>query len=285
MAGHKTTLGLLKEYNIRPLKSLGQNFLIDDNINRFIVEKLELKKKKLVLEIGAGLGELVNFMKDESGLVLALEIDRGLSGFLQKRFKSEVNVRVLNQDILESNLSALIDEYNFKQAVVVGNLPYYISSPIIFHLIKYRQVIDKAIIMLQKEVAQRIVAKPGGKDYGILSCLLEYYGKSKIIKVVKSNCFFPRPKVDSAIIELTFHKKPLIKVANEDLFRDIVKTTFSQRRKTISNTLTILKKQSLDKQYITTMLESIKINPASRPEQLSAAEFAKIANQLYLIHT
>jgi 16S rRNA (adenine1518-N6/adenine1519-N6)-dimethyltransferase len=285
MAGHKTTLGLLKEYNIRPLKSLGQNFLIDDNINRFIVEKLELKKKKLVLEIGAGLGELVNFMKDESGLVLALEIDRGLSGFLQKRFKSEVNVRVLNQDILESNLSALIDEYNFKQAVVVGNLPYYISSPIIFHLIKYRQVIDKAIIMLQKEVAQRIVAKPGGKDYGILSCLLEYYGKSKIIKVVKSNCFFPRPKVDSAIIELTFHKKPLIKVANEDLFRDIVKTTFSQRRKTISNTLTILKKQSLDKQYITTMLESIKINPASRPEQLSTAEFAKIANQLYLIHT
>jgi 16S rRNA (adenine1518-N6/adenine1519-N6)-dimethyltransferase len=284
MAGHKTTLDLLKEYNIRPQKSLGQNFLIDDNINRFIVEKLELKKKKLVLEIGAGLGELVNFIKDDAGLVLALEFDRGLSGLLQQRFKSEANVRVLNQDILECKLSALIEEYNFKQAVVVGNLPYYISSPIIFHLIKYRQIIDKAIIMLQKEVAQRIVAKAGGKDYGILSCLLEYYGKSKIIKVVKSNCFFPRPKVDSAIIELTFYKKPLFKVANEDLFRDIVKTTFSQRRKTISNTLTMLKKPSLDKQYVAKMLESIKINPASRPEQLSAAEFAKIANQLYLIH-
>ncbi len=218
MAGQKTTLDILKEYNIKPRKALGQNFLIDDNINRFIVESLELENDDLVLEIGAGLGELVDLMKDEAGLVLALEIDRGLNALLEEKFQSEKKVRVLNEDILKCDLGGLIKKCNFKQAIIVGNLPYYISSPIIFHLIKYRQIISKVIIMIQKEVAQRIVAKVGCKDYGILSCLLDYYSEKKIIKIVKSSCFFPRPKVDSAIIELSFYKNPPIKVKSEDFF-------------------------------------------------------------------
>lgn len=281
MAGRKATVDLLNEYKISPRKSLGQNFLIDDNINRFIVEKLQLQKKDLVLEIGAGLGELVNLMKDEAGLILALEIDRGLNVLLKERFEAEKTVRVLDKDILKCNLDDLIKKYNFKQLVVVGNLPYYISSPIIFQLIKYRQVIKKTIIMLQREVAERLVAKVGGKDYGILSCFLNYYGEQKIIKKVKSSCFFPRPKVDSAIIELSFYKKPLIEVENEDFFKKIVKTAFSQRRKTITNTLNLLNKPSLSKPELSSMLEDMKINPAHRPERLSAAEFARIANRLY----
>ncbi len=283
MAGRKTTLDLLKKYNINPRKSLGQNFLIDDNINRFIVEKLQLQKKDLVLEIGAGLGELVNLMKEEAGLILALEIDRGLNVLLKERFEAEKTVRVLDKDILKCDLDDLIKEYNFKQLIVVGNLPYYISSPIIFQLIKYRQIIKKTIIMLQKEVAERLVAEVGGKDYGILSCFLNYYGEQKIIKKVKSGCFFPKPKVDSAIIELSFYKKPLIEVESEDFFKKIVKTAFSQRRKTITNTLNLLNKPSLSKRELSSMLEDIEINPAHRPEQLSAAEFARIANRLYSI--
>lgn len=283
MAGHKTTLDLFKEYNIRPRKSLGQNFLIDDNINRFIIDNLQLCDKDLVIEIGAGLGELVNLMKEKAGLVLALEIDRGLNALLVERFEAEKKVKVLNEDILKCNLSDLIKKSNFKQAVVVGNLPYYISSPIIFHLINYRQIISKVIIMLQKEVAQRMVADAGGKDYGILSCLLRYYGKCEIIKVVKSSCFFPRPKVDSAIVELSFYKKPLIEVKDEELFKKIIKTTFSQRRKTITNTLNLLEKPSLSKVDLASILKDININPAARPEQLSAAEFGQITNRLYSI--
>ena len=281
MAGQKTTLDILKEYNIKPRKALGQNFLIDDNINRFIVESLELENDDLVLEIGAGLGELVDLMKDEAGLVLALEIDRGLNALLEEKFQSEKKVRVLNEDILKCDLGGLIKKYNFKQAIIVGNLPFYISSPIIFHLIKYRQIISKVIIMIQKEVAQRIVAKVGCKDYGILSCLLDYYSEKKIIKIVKSSCFFPRPKVDSAIIELSFYKNPPIKVKSEDFFKNVVKTTFSQRRKTITNTLSLINELSLSKQELSAILENMEINPASRPEQLSVAEFACIANRLY----
>jgi len=281
MAGQKTTLDILKEYNIKPRKALGQNFLIDDNINRFIVESLELENDDLVLEIGAGLGELVDLMKDEAGLVLALEIDRGLNALLEEKFQSEKKVRVLNEDILKCDLGGLIKKCNFKQAIIVGNLPFYISSPIIFHLIKYRQIISKVIIMIQKEVAQRIVAKVGCKDYGILSCLLDYYSEKKIIKIVKSSCFFPRPKVDSAIIELSFYKNPPIKVKSEDFFKNVVKTTFSQRRKTITNTLSLINELSLSKQELSAILENMEINPASRPEQLSVAEFACIANRLY----
>jgi len=283
MAGQKTTLDILKEYNIKPRKALGQNFLIDDNINRFIVESLELENDDLVLEIGAGLGELVDLMKDEAGLVLALEIDRGLNALLEEKFQSEKKVRVLNEDILKCDLGGLIKKCNFKQAIIVGNLPYYISSPIIFHLIKYRQIISKVIIMIQKEVAQRMVAKAGGKDYGILSCLLGYYGKCEILKVVKNSCFFPKPKVDSAIVGLSFYEKPLIEVKDEELFKKIIKTTFSQRRKTITNTLNLLEKPSLSKVELASILKDMNINPAARPEQLSAAEFGLITNHLYSI--
>jgi 16S rRNA (adenine1518-N6/adenine1519-N6)-dimethyltransferase len=183
----------------------------------------------------------------------------------------------MEEDILKCDLSGLVKNHGFKELVVVGNLPYYISSPIVFHLIKYRRIIKKAVIMLQKEVAQRLVAKVNSKDYGILSCLLDYYASRQIIKVVKNSCFMPVPKVDSAIVELSFYKNSPIKVNDEVNFVKVVKTAFSQRRKTILNTLN---SPSYNKQQLSLFLDSIGIKPSRRPQELTAEEFAKIANKL-----
>jgi 16S rRNA (adenine1518-N6/adenine1519-N6)-dimethyltransferase len=280
MAGHKTTLDILKEYNLRPKKYLGQNFLIDDNINRFIVKTLDLSKNDVVLEIGAGLGELVNLIKEKASLIIALEIDNELCNLLRQRFETDKKVEVLNEDILNTDLEQLRKNSGFKQITVLGNLPYYISSAIMFHLVNYRHLIKKALIMLQFEVALRLVAEPGTKDYGILSCLLGYYASKKIIKKIKRNCFLPQPKVDSAVVELSFYKKPLIKVEDEDLFVKVIKTTFGQRRKTIANTLSNLEAEAADKKKILKILNDLGINPAVRPEKLKVEDFGAISDQI-----
>jgi 16S rRNA (adenine1518-N6/adenine1519-N6)-dimethyltransferase len=285
MAGHKTTLDILRKYDLKPKKYLGQNFLIDDNINRFIVKALGLSKDGAVLEIGAGLGELVNLIKEEASLVMAFEIDNDLCNLMRQRFDAEKKVEVFNQDILSTDLEELIKGRGFNEITIVGNLPYYISSAIIFHLINYRRLIKKVLIMLQLEVALRLVSEAGTKDYGILSCLLDYYARKKIIKKVKKSCFLPQPKVDSALVELSFYKQPPIKVKDEDLFIKVIKTTFGQRRKTITNTLSNLMAEGADKKKTLEILSNLGINPAVRPEKLRVEDFGAISDKIAELKT
>jgi 16S rRNA (adenine1518-N6/adenine1519-N6)-dimethyltransferase len=262
----------------RPIKSLGQNFLVDQNISRKIVSALELRPTDTVFEIGAGQGELSNLIAPKVGKLYALEIDRRLYPLLIERFKIYSNVIIINQDILKCDLVNFFNEHKIKGKIkVFGNIPYYISSPIIEQLIKYREVIKEAFITVQKEFAKRIVADPGTKEYGSFSCFLRYYTIPKIIFQINRGCFYPSPKVDSCLLHIEFREKPAVYVKNEELLFKIIRSAFNQRRKTLRNSL----KGKIASERLEGFLLKNNLNLNIRPEKLSLAEFADLANELF----
>ncbi len=240
----------------KPKKSLGQNFLVDKNIQEKIITVCRVTKKDIVLEIGSGRGEITGHLIRKAKKVIAVELDKNLCGILKSRFASCANFELLSNDILKLSLS------KYKHLKVIANIPYYISSPIITHLIKYRGSIKTIFLTIQKEVGLRLIAGPGSKDYSSFSCFIQYYTEPKIHFLIKNASFWPKPKVDSCFIELAIRAKPPVKISDEDMFFKVIRTAFNQRRKQLKNSLAGL-------------LPENKLSQA-RAEDLSLSDFARL---------
>ncbi len=261
--------------HIKPKKSLGQNFLIDKNVQRKLIASYELKKSDYALEIGAGHGELTRLIADNVAYLYAIEIDPYLCNILKDNLRGYQNVRIINKDILKFDLTRYFD--NFKEAnkiKVIGNIPYYITTPIIEHLLKFGVKIETIFITVQKELSKRLTAVIGTKQYSSFSCFLQYYTIPSLIFYIKKNSFFPVPKVDSCLMELKIRKSPPVKVNDEKLLFKIIRAAFNKRRKTLRNSLdgVILPKKLL------MFFKRYNIDSNIRPEGLSLEDFANLIN-------
>ncbi len=262
---------------IKPKKSLGQNFLTDKNIQRKIILACGLNRGDIILEIGAGRGELTQLIAQEARQVYALEIDWRLSDILKDNLRNYSNVKIICQDILKWDLDSLSVDQEFSgnnKLKVVGNIPYYITTPIIEYLLRYRDKIDSVFLTVQKELAERITAVYGSKRYSAFSCFLQYYTLPEILFTIKNNCFRPVPKVDSCFLKLTIREKPAVEVKNEVLLFTIIRAAFNQRRKILRNSLEgIIPRDKLENFFA-----EFKISYNIRPEQLSLQDFAGLAD-------
>jgi 16S rRNA (adenine1518-N6/adenine1519-N6)-dimethyltransferase len=278
------TRGILEKYGFSFKKSLGQNFLIDTNILKKIVGFAELSETGGAIEIGPGIGALTEQLARSSQKVVAFEIDQRLLPILAETLSPYSNVKIIHEDVLKADVKEAIKE-EFQEVddlMVVANLPYYVTTPIIMKLLEEKLPIRGIVCMLQKEVADRISAKPGTKDYGSLSIAIQYYTEAEVVMVVPKTVFVPQPNVDSAVIRLTKREKPAVQVINEDFFFQVTKASFAQRRKTLLNNLTSgLPEGKQKKDEILEALHSVEIDPSRRGETLSLEEFAKLADALY----
>ena len=271
---------LLNKSDLHAKKALGQNFLTDQSTALMIVEKSRLEPEAMVLEIGAGLGALTIPVAKAVRHVYAVEKDGSLVPILENQLDLShiANVTILNQNILNLDLQELFEKSGEK-FIVMGNLPYNISSQVLVYLIKNRHLVNKAILMFQKELAQRISASPGGKDYGRLSVMLQYCATVKNLTEIKATAFFPRPKVDSSVLEVRFHDQLLFPASDEKFLFDVIKAAFGKRRKTLKNALT-QSQLSLKSREVLTGLEISGIDPFRRAETLSVEEFVHLSNTL-----
>jgi 16S rRNA (adenine1518-N6/adenine1519-N6)-dimethyltransferase len=258
-----------------PRKKWSQNFLNDPNIARKISNSLQLESHGIILEIGAGKGILTRFLLKKTDTLLSVEIDPRLAHELSGSLGNPTNLFVLQEDFLDLDLKKLFISYPGRKIYLIGNLPYHITSPIIFKVLDHAATIEQAVFMIQKEVAQRIAASPGSKQYGILSIFSQFYARVEYLFTVPSHLFFPKPRVDSGVIRLNPDHDADSKVINLGLFREIVRQTFGQRRKMLRNTLSALYPQAI--------LQQIEMDLTRRPEDLSVAEFINLSNQLQTI--
>lgn len=258
-------------------KGLGQNFLLDPQVLDKIADAADIDDG--VLEIGPGFGVLTKRLCETGKKVVSVEIDRRLIPVLDFTLKEFDNVKIIEKDILKTDVKALIDEeFGGKKISVAANLPYYITTPIITKLIEEKLPIKNIVVMVQKEVAERIAARPGKKDYGAISVLCQYYTNPRLVTIVPKGSFYPAPKVDSAVLCMEVQEKPNVDVLDEKLFFKVVRAAFSQRRKTLLNCLA--SSFSCGKEALTELLLGIGIDPTVRGEKLGLSEFAKIADAL-----
>lgn len=273
------TKELIKKYGIKLTKSLGQNFLTDDNVVTRIVDTAEITKDDLVMEIGPGIGSMTGELASRAGKVIAVEIDKYLIPALKDNLKEFSNLEIINQDIMKVNVKEITDNELNMRLKVAANLPYYITTPIIMKLLEEENDIELMVFMVQKEVAQRMVAKPGGKDYGALSVAVQYYAQPEKVFDVPPHCFVPQPEVDSTIIKLKKNKTPPVNLKDKDMFFKVVKASFGQRRKTLLNALTNSGGFNKSKEEIREILINLNINENARGETLSIEQFASLSNQ------
>lgn len=270
---------ILKKYNITANKNYGQNFLIDEYTVSSIVEKANVSKDDLIIEIGPGLGTLTSILLEKAGKVVCVELDPKMIEIIKDRFSLYDNFEFIHDDILKVDLKKLISENsNFNNVKVVANLPYYITTPIIMKLLEEKLNLTSITVMVQKEVAERLAETPGGKDTGAITYSINYYTNPQIILNVSKDCFIPSPKVDSAVIQLEVLNTPKIKVSDENLFFKIIKLAFLQKRKTLINSLSNSGLQSKD--FLEKMLNDLSINSRVRAEQLSLEDFGKITDYI-----
>lgn len=262
------------------MRSLGQNFLVDQNIRLKILGALDLKPSDIILEIGSGKGELTSLISQRVNKIYSLEIDKRLYSVLNESFRAERNIRVINQDILKFDLSQFIKIEKIKTRIkVFGNIPYYVSSPIIEHLLNFRANLSAIYISVQKEFAERVVASPGPKDYGAFSCFVQYYTLPKIIFGISKHCFKPSPKVESSFLELKIREVPAVYVKDESAFFKIIRTAFNQRRKVLRNSLLgVVTPEVLD-----IFFNEFALSRGIRPEDLTLENFAFLANRQDLV--
>lgn len=279
------TREVLRKYGIVANKRLGQNFLINEETISTIISKSNLSKEDLVIEIGPGLGSLTKYLLDVAGKVVCIELDPKMINILNSRFSDYTNLEVLNADILKVNLNEIIgNNKQYRNVRVVANLPYYITTPIIMKLLENKYDIDTITIMIQKEVADRIVAEPGTKDYGVLSLSVKYYAQSQIIANVPNTSFIPIPSVDSAVVLLELYKEKKYDVKDEKVLFGIIKGGFSQRRKLFSNAIeSYLKFYNIQKEEFVQILNKYQIDELRRAETLSLEQFIDIANDVNYI--
>ena len=278
----KNTIEILNKYQFMFQKRFGQNFLIDTHVLEKIIKSAEITKDDLVLEIGPGIGTMTQYLCENAREVVAVEIDKNLIPILENDTLAEYdNVTVINEDILKVDLNALVHEKNNGERIkVVANLPYYITTPIIMGLFEAHVPLKNITVMVQKEVADRMQAGPGSKDYGALSLAVQYYAIPYIVANVPPNCFMPRPNVGSAVIRLTLHEEPTVKVDDEALMFRIIRASFNQRRKTLVNGLTNAAELLLSKEAVQEALEKMGLSPTVRGEALTLEQFAELTNLL-----
>ena len=278
----KNTIEVLKKYNFVFQKRFGQNFLIDTHVLEKIVRTADITKEDYVLEIGPGIGTLTQYLAEAAGGVTAVEIDKSLIPILDDTLHGFENVEVINQDILKFDINALVKEKNGGKPIkVVANLPYYITTPIIMALFENQIPIHSITIMVQKEVADRMKVGPGTKDYGALSLAVQYYAKPEIIAQVPQNCFMPRPKVGSTVIQLIRHEEPPVQVENEEKMFALIRASFNQRRKTLLNGLRNCRELNLSKEVIEEALNICGFPLNVRGETLSLEDFGRLSDCLF----
>ena len=271
----KETEFIMKKYHIRADKSLGQNFLVDDEAVNGIVEAANVSKDDLIIEIGPGLGTLTKELLEKAGKVICIELDKRMIEILQDRFSLYDNFQVINDDVLKVDLRALIEKEKIKHAKIVANLPYYITTPIIMKLLEDRLDIETITVMIQKEVADRLVTTPGTGDTGAITYAIHYYTKPSRVLEVLNTSFIPAPKVNSTVIQLEVLKEPSVKVESEEKLFDLIKYAFMQKRKTLVNSLTNSGKYGT-KEHIEEVLTELNIDLKIRPEKLTLEQFARI---------
>ena len=272
IANKEVTLHILKTFGIRLQKKLGQNFLIDSDVVEQIVEAADIQPGEQVLEIGPGIGTLTQGLAEAGAAVTSVELDRHLIDILAKTLAGYDNVRVIHGDFLKLDISREIPTGRCK---IIANLPYYITTPIIMRILEERMPVDLLVTMVQKEVAERMVARPGTKEYGALSVAVQYYTEPEIVFIVPPTAFIPSPAVESAVIRCVIRKQPPVEVRQEKMFFRVVKAAFSQRRKTLQN---CLKAAGLPAETASLVLETAGIDGSRRGETLSLSEFAAVAN-------
>ena len=280
---YEETRFIMKQNNITANKNLGQNFLINEDVVDSIVENAEITKNDLLIEIGPGLGTLTSRLLEKARKVICVELDRKMIAILEKRFKLYENLELINDDILKINLNQLISQNKIneiKHVKIVANLPYYITTPIIMKLLEERLDIESITVMIQKEVAQRLAAKPGTSDVGSITYTIWYYTEPKIVLEVPKESFIPAPEVTSSVIKLDILKQPRIEVKDEKQFFKIIKVAFMQKRKTLINAL-VNGKVFQNKEDAKKCLDELKIDEKIRGEKLTLEQYKNIAEYTY----
>ena len=284
IADYSVTRAVLERHGFTFKKSFGQNFLTDTNILQKIVDTAEIDKHVNVIEIGPGIGALTEFLAENAAEVMAFEIDERLMPILADTLQEFENVKIINEDILKSDLQARIKEFSNPELPikVVANLPYYITTPILMHLIESRIPFSEFVVMMQREVADRISAQPNSKSYGSLSIAVQYYMTAKVAFIVPRTVFVPAPNVDSAILKMTRRDKPAVEVKDEPFFFKVSKASFTHRRKTLWNNLTsCFGKSDEIKTRLEVALNNADLSPNVRGEALDLQEFSRLSDSLY----
>ena len=281
----KQVAALEKRYDFKTAKSLGQNFVTDPAVTEGIIEAAGAGPKDLVIEIGPGLGVITSKAAAGCGKLVAIEIDKKLLPILAETVGWQPNVKILNEDILQADLAKIVAEEKIlpdgstaENVRLIGNLPYYITTPILNKLMALPGLFTSLTIMVQKEVAEKMMAAPGAKNYGVISIHVQYFCEIEYIMDVPKEVFLPQPKVDSSVLTLHVRKQPAVQPRDEELFFELVKAGFSQRRKTLSNSLTGVRGK--DRDTVAAALEAAGVDPKRRAETLSLEEFANVANRL-----
>ena len=305
----RTMLETISRYDFDFHKKFGQNFLIDEGVIRRSLEAAQVGKDDVIFEIGPGVGTLTQFLADAAHQVVSIEIDKKLIPILEDTLRDYDNVAVINEDVLKVDLLSLAQEYHAGRVYngstdsgsisganasrepasapaalhplrIVANLPYYITTPILMNLFRQRVPAQSITVMVQKEVADRMCAQPGSKDYGSLSVAVQYYSAPRIVELVPPSSFIPHPKVTSAVVTMELYEEPPVKAQDEELFDHIVRAAFGQRRKTLTNALSSSPQIPCSKEQITDALEQLGFSPSIRGEKLSVADFVSLSDHL-----
>lgn len=281
LSNPQKTIEVLQKYNFSFQKKFGQNFLIDPHVLDKIIAAAEITKDDFVLEIGPGIGTLTQYLAEAAREVVAVEIDSTLIPILEDTLSAYDNVSVINEDVLKVDLRKLAEERNGGKPIkVVANLPYYITTPIIMSLFESHVPLKSLTVMVQKEVALRMQAGPGTKDYGALSLAVQYYASPYLAANVPPNCFMPRPNVGSAVIRLTRFKETPVQVKDEKLLFRLIRASFNQRRKTLQNGLVNSQELDFTKEQVAAAITTLGVSPSVRGEALTLEQFAALANAL-----
>lgn len=279
---YQETMFLLKKYNITANKSLGQNFLINDEVIEKTVNAANITKNDLIIEIGPGLGTLTNLLLEKAKKVIAIELDNRMINILTERFTLYKNFEIIHQDVLKVDLKQIIEtekrENGIEQVKIVANLPYYITTPIIMKLLEDKLDVESITVMVQKEVAERLAANPGEKLAGAITYSVNYYCETEKIVLVPNDSFIPAPEVESEVIKLILRKDIPVKIKNEEKFFKLIKVSFMQRRKTFLNGIS--NSGLIEKQKLKNILDELEISENIRGENLSLEQFAEIANRM-----
>ncbi|MBP3620492.1 MAG: 16S rRNA (adenine(1518)-N(6)/adenine(1519)-N(6))-dimethyltransferase RsmA [Lachnospiraceae bacterium] len=279
LSNPQVTIEIIKKYDFAFQKRFGQNFLIDGHVIEKIIKAADISKEDTILEIGPGIGTMTQYLAEAAGKVYAVEIDKNLLPVLDETLGEYDNVTVVNDDILKVDIKALLGD-DGENVKVVANLPYYITTPIIMGLFENHIPAKSITVMVQKEVALRMQAGPGSKDYGALSLAVQYYANPYIVANVPPNCFMPRPNVGSAVIRLTKWDNPPVKVKDEKLMFKLIRASFNQRRKTLQNGINNSSDLSFTKEQVVSALKEMGLSESVRGEALTLEQFAKLSDLL-----
>lgn len=275
----QNTIAVLQKYNFVFQKKFGQNFLIDPHVLEKIVDAARITDDDCVLEIGPGIGTMTQYLAERAREVVAVEIDRALIPILRDTLSAYDNVTILNDDIMKVDVGQIVRERNQGRPIkVVANLPYYITTPIVMSLLENHVPLHSITIMVQKEVADRMQVGPGTKDYGALSLAVQYYARPEIVAHVPSNCFMPRPGVDSAVVRLTIYQEPPVRAQDEKYLFALIRASFNQRRKTLANGLS--NGMGIPREQVTAALQEMGLPATTRGETLTLKQFAALSNLL-----